>query len=155
MAKCRARIPASSPPAFKADGVEYPFPYQAFADAPLPALGFSGKQAVVVDGTAISAGDWMVYAAKKKGFPIVGHASAGAYGYTTGGSYVAKPIAPVAGVHSGILSYISGAKCVDTATNQPMEGNAPVDQVVDFKPADLAAGVDTQVEAAAALVLKP
>jgi hypothetical protein len=155
MAKCHARIPASSPPAFKTDSVEYPFPYQGFADAPLPAFGFTGKQAIVVDGTAVSAADWMVYAAKKKGIPIVGHGSAGAYGYGTGGSYVKKHIAPVPGVHAGILSYISGARCVDTATNQPMEGNAPVDKVVDFKPADLAAGIDTQIEAAAALVLVP
>lgn len=155
LAKCFRRIPASSPPAFETDSVEYPLPYQAFVDSPLPSVGYTGKQAVVVDGTAYSAGDWMVYAAKKKGIPIVGHASAGAYGYATGASYVDKHIAPVEGVHSGILSFISGAKCVDTATGEPMEGTAPIDVVVDFKPEDLANGIDTQIEAAASIVLEP
>ncbi|APR88271.1 hypothetical protein A7982_13620 [Minicystis rosea] len=154
-AKCFARIPASSPPGFKTDAVEYPIPYQGFVDSPLPSVGYTGKQAVVVDGTAYSAGDWMVYAAKKKGIPIVGHASAGAYGYTTGASYVKKHIAPVTGVHSGILSFISGAKCVDTAMGKPMDGTAPIDVVVDFKPTDLAKGIDTQLEAAASIVLEP
>ena len=152
LAKCYARVPASDPPAFKTDEVEYPLPYQAFADNPLPSVGFTGKQILLVDGTAYSAGDWMVYAARKAGIQIVGHAAAGAYGYSTGDSYVTKLIAPVAGVHAGILSYISGAKCVDTATGKLMEGDAPIDVVVDFKPSDLAAGIDTQLEAAAALV---
>jgi hypothetical protein len=150
-ANCYARVPASSPPAFKTDEVEYPFPYQAFADEPLPSVGFTGKQVLLVDGSAYSASDWMVYAAKKAGITIVGHASAGAYGYSTGDSYVTKHIAPADGVHAGILSYISGAKCVDTATGEPMEGDAPIDVVVDFEPSDLAAGIDTQLEAAAAL----
>ncbi|MDI1431936.1 S41 family peptidase [Polyangium sorediatum] len=150
-ANCYARVPASDPPAFTTSEVEYPFPYQAFADEPLPSVGFTGKQVLLVDGTAYSAADWMVQAAKKAGVMIVGHASAGAYGYSTGDSYVTKHIAPAEGVHAGILSFISGAHCVDTATGESMEGAAPIDVVVDFKASDLAAGIDTQLEAAAAL----
>ena len=56
-------------------------------------------------------------------------------------------------MHEGVNAYISGAACFDE-NEMPMEGNAPVDVWVDFDPADLATGIDTQLEAAAATVLQ-
>jgi hypothetical protein len=136
------------------DTSEYPFPYQIFADDPLPRIAFEGKTAVVTDGLAVSAGDWISYAARMKAVPVVGHASAGAYGYTDGASWVSKDVAATTH-HEQIISYISGAECVDAATQKPMEGDAPCDHPVDLDPKDLAAGVDTQLEAAAKLLVAP
>ena len=148
---CYARDVASTPPTFGANA-EYPFPYQIFADQPMPTIQFAGKQAIVTDGMSVSAADWMTYRASEAGWGIFGHGSAGAYGYTIGGSYVNKSIEPVAGVNIGLSSYISGAHCVD-ANGVTLEGQAPVTTVVDFSPQDLAAGIDTQIEAAAQHVL--
>jgi hypothetical protein len=152
LGNCYARVPASDPPAFESEA-EYPFPYQIFVDQPLPALSFTGKQAVLADGMAVSAADWMLHQAHRLGIPIIGHGAAGAYGYTVGGSYVDVGVAAEPGVHEGVNAYISGAACFDE-NEMPMEGNAPVDVWVDFDPADLAAGIDTQLEAAAAAVLQ-
>ncbi len=149
---CHARIPESDPPMFET-AAEYPLPYQVFVDQPLPTINFSGAQAIVTDGLAVSAADWMTYFASQNDIVVVGHASAGSYGYQTGASFVARNIEPEPGVHGGVSSYISGARCVDTASGQAMEGVAPIDITVDFSPADLAAGVDTQLEAAVAAVL--
>ncbi len=118
---CHARVPESDPPEFGADA-EYPFPYQIFVDQPMPTITFTGEQVIPTDGFAVSAADWMTYYASKKGIEIIGHASAGSYGYQTGPSFVARNIDPEDGVHRGVSSYISGARCVDTATSQPMEG---------------------------------
>lgn len=153
LGNCYGRVVASDPVAFDETASQYPFPYQIFADSPVPSIAFDGNQAVVADGIAVSAADWLLYRADALGIPTFGHGGSGAYGYTTGPSYVNKSIAPVADVHLGISSYIAGMKCLDSEDNV-LEGRAPIGTVVDFTPEDLANGVDTQIEAAAAAVLK-
>jgi len=153
LGECHARIIASSPPEFS-DDVEYPFPYQIFVDEPLPTINFEGKQAIVADGMSVSAADWMMYRAADLEIPIFGHGGTGAYSYQTGGSYVAKSWDPVEDEHTGIDSYISGARCLD-AEGEPLEGYAPVSVELDYDPQDLADGIDTLLEAAVEEVLKP
>jgi hypothetical protein len=46
-------------------------------------------------------------------------------------------------------------QCVDALTEEPLEGHAVVpDVIVEYDPADLAAGIDTVLEAAVALVVE-
>ncbi len=153
LGKCYHRIVGSSPPQFS-DTAKYTFPYQIFVDQPLPALAFPGKQALIIDGTATSAADWMVYRARALGLPVIGHGGTGAYGYRTGSSYVHMSIDPVEDLHIGVDSYVSGAHCLDS-NGKPLEGNAPVSIILDYDPKDLAAGVDTLLEAAVLEVLLP
>lgn len=153
LGECHARIVASSPPEF-AEAVEYPFPYQIFVDEPLPTLNFDGKQAIVADGMAVSAADWMIHRATELEIPVFGHGGTGAYGYQTGGSYVSMSLEPVEGEHFGVDSYVSGARCLDSE-GDPLEGYAPVSVMLDYDPQDLADGVDTLLEAAVEDVLMP
>ncbi|GEM_PF-4026638 len=151
LGNCYARIPESQPAAFS-DSVEYPFPYAIFVEDPLPAISFAGPRAIVSDGAAGSAADWMVYRAHDLDIPVFGHATAGAFGYATGGSYVDKSIEATPDEHIAVFSRISGARCLD-ADGQPLEGRSFIDFPIDFDPSDLAAGIDTQVEAAASHLL--
>ena len=153
---CYARVPMSAPPGFNPT-VEYPFPRAGIGGDSLPAppissLPASIRQAVVTDGNTYSAGDWMAWYARRNGVPVVGRPAAGAFGYQTGASYVDRTFPAPAGEHDAVLIYLSGAHCVDVAGAE-MEGTSTVDTLVDFSGADLAAGVDTQLEAAAASVL--
>ncbi len=152
LGNCYGRIAESDPVAFDESNSQYPFPYQVFVDTPLPSIAFVGNQAVVADGVAGSAADWLLHRADALDIPIFGHGGMGAYGYSVGPSYVFRDIDPVEGVHLGIASAIAGIKCVDSA-GVPLEGKSPVTTVVDFLPADLAAGIDTQIEAAVVSVL--
>ncbi|EDM74473.1 hypothetical protein PPSIR1_08466 [Plesiocystis pacifica SIR-1] len=152
LGNCYARVPGSQPPAF-GDSPEYPFPYAIFVDQPLPTIGFDGPTAIVSDGAAGSAADWMMYRASELGIPTFGHATVGAFGYATGGSYVDKSIAETPDEHIAIFSRISGAHCLD-AEGEPLEGRSFVEHVVDLDADDLAAGVDTQIEAAASFLLE-
>ncbi|PRQ08768.1 hypothetical protein [Enhygromyxa salina] len=153
LGECHARIIASSPPEFS-DAVEYPFPYQIFVDDPLPTLNFDGEQVIVADGMSVSAADWLLYRAAELEIPIYGHGGTGAYGYQTGPSYVTQSWAPVEGEHTGIDSYVSGARCLDSE-GESLEGYAPVTVELDYDPQDLADGIDTLIEAAVADILEP
>ncbi len=148
LGNCYGRIAETQPPEFS-DTVEYPFPYQVFADQPLPEISFAGSKAVVVDGAAGSAADWMLYRASQAGVPIFGHDAASTYGYTVGPSYVNRSIEEDPDNHPYVLSYISGARCYD-GDGELLEGRTFLDYSVDLDPQDLANGIDTQIEAAAA-----
>ncbi len=155
---CFARTAGSDPVSYD-DDVEYPFPYAALKGASMPAppitlLPAGIQQAVVTDGLTYSAGDWMAYHAHQLGIDVVGTPAAGAFGYTVGGSFVIEPIAAVGGEHAAIINFISGAHCVYGAGETSMEGNSVVDIEVGLDPEDLADGIDTQLEAAAAAVLQ-
>ena len=153
---CFARDVGSDPVGYS-DEVEYPFPYAALEGATMPAppitlLPAGTKQVVVTDGLTYSAGDWMAYHARALGIDVVGTPAAGAFGYTVGGSFVIDPIEAPADEHDDIINFISGAHCVYGDDAVSMEGNSVVDVEVVLDPADLAAGIDTQLEAAAALI---
>ena len=154
---CYARVPMSSPPTFS-DEAEYPFPYDFLAGDVLPpppitALG-NIRQAVVTDGFSASATDWMAHYAQMHDIPVIGRPASGSYGYRVNSSCVVKDIAPVNANTPGIYNYISGARCLDGA-GMPLEGVSSVDVAVELNANDVANGVDTQLEAAAALVLAP
>ncbi len=150
---CYGRLPASSPAAFSSSA-EYPLPYAIFVDEPLPSISFTGPQVLLTDGLAASAADWMSFAAARAGIPVMGNHSMGSYGYQTGGSFVDRSLEPEADVHDGVSLFISGAHCVDAA-GMEIEGLSSTDTVVEFEPSDLAAGIDTQLEQAAAALLAP
>lgn len=155
---CFARTVGSNPVEYN-DDVEYPFPYAALAGSTLPPppitlLPAGTKQAVVTDGLTYSAGDWMAYHAHQLGIDVVGTPAAGAFGYTVGASFVIDPIEAPAGEHAAIVNFISGAHCVYGSDATSMEGNSVVDSAVELVAADLAAGIDTQLEAAARAVLQ-
>lgn len=155
--KCYARIAKSSPPEVS-DEVEYPFPYSFLGgdNLPAPPIDSLGKirQAVVTDGFSSSAADWMAHYARSKGIPVVGRPASGSYGYTAGSSYVNRDIVSENEANPRLINYISGAHCLD-AQGQPLEGLAAVDVAVELSAEDLAAGIDTQLEAAVAEVLAP
>jgi C-terminal processing protease CtpA/Prc len=151
-AKCYARKVGSNPVAFDRTAVEYSLPFQAFVDKPLipMAVPAGAKQVVLTDGLSVSAADWAAYAAKKAGIKVVGHAAAGMFGYQTGASFTSVHYESLSNAYPYTFSSIAGSNCEDSAG--PMEGKTYIDTVVDFKPSDLAAGIDTQLEAAAAIV---
>ncbi len=155
---CFAREVGSNPVAYS-DDVEYPFPYAALQGASLPPppitlLPAGTKQAVVTDGLTYSAGDWMAYHAHQLGIDVVGTPAAGAFGYTVGASFVIDPIEAPAAEHAPIVNYVSGAHCLYGEEATSMEGNSVVHVSVELDATDLAAGIDTQLEAAALRVLQ-
>ena len=151
LGNCFPRVAESSPPEFGTD-VEYPFPYQIFADQPLTTVSYSGPQVIVADEIATSAADWMLYRASVLGISIFGQAGTAAFGYARGGAYVDQSIEP--GDNTiGVGIRVAGARCLDSE-GIALEGRTFIDNAVEFSAADLAAGIDTQLEAAVASLLQ-
>ncbi|MDB5217753.1 MAG: Peptidase family, partial [Myxococcaceae bacterium] len=123
---CRTRIAGSSPIAYDAQR------YAPYAIAPGGPFAYSGKVAVVTDGLAYSAGDYFPFAvAKGSAVPIIGSASAGAYG---GGR---SPIT----IHGPppMNANFDPTACFDAATDLPLEGSPlPPTVAVEYDVADLA-----------------
>ena len=140
IAHCDSRIPYSEPPAFY--GGESAFDYVV---APDPLFAFTGKVAVLVDGLAVSAADYFLRAvAEATNVPRVGAAPAGGFG----GGVVTIEVSR----DPALYAASDTARCVD-ADGKALEGRAVVPtHPLEYRPADLAAGVDTLLEAAAALV---
>jgi C-terminal processing protease CtpA/Prc len=142
LAHCQSRIPFQQPVAF------YPESAVEYAVTPGGSFAYAGKVAVLVDGLAISAADYFARAVKlATDVPVVGSPPAGAYG---GGDaeFSASDDPSLTGV-------ADPARCDDGSgvPGVPLEGQATVpDLTVEPTPADLAAGVDTQLEAAVSLV---
>jgi hypothetical protein len=133
---CRDRIEGSSPIAYNAQR------YALYGVDPGGPFAYAGKVAVVTDGLAYSAGDYFPLAvAKGSDVPVVGSASAGAYG---GGRI---PIA-IDGPPKLEANYDPTA-CFDAITNKPLEAAPLAPKVpVEYDAKDLAAGKDTIVERA-------
>lgn len=133
---CRSRVAESSPAAFETER------YSLYEIEPGGPFAYAGKVAVVTDGLAYSAGDYFPLAAvRASSAPVVGSATAGAYG---GGR---APIA-IDGPPKLEANYDPTA-CFDGATNAPLEGAPPPPKVaVEYDGKDLAAGKDTIVERA-------
>jgi len=134
---CEARIPGSDPVELH-DGRT-----GAYSVEPGGPFAYDGKVAVLVDGSAVSAGDYFALAVKRAtDVPLVGTPTAGGYG-TPGPTH---RFGQDWSITTDLL------RCAD-ADGNPLEGNgvAP-DVVVEYDPADLARGVDTVLERAVSLV---
>jgi hypothetical protein len=108
-------------------------------------FAYAGRVAVVIDGLDYSASDYFAYAVRTAtDTKLVGSATAGAYG----GSGPQKPL----GGTPAVSVTVDVNRCFDAA-DLPLEGRAVEPHVpVEYDPADLAAGRDTLLEAAVALV---
>ncbi|MEO6950286.1 MAG: S41 family peptidase [Polyangia bacterium] len=111
-------------------------------------LAYGGKVAVLIDGLTYSAGDFFAYAVHHfSGALLVGRPSAGAFGY--GGS-----ASVTIGTPPEFAYTVDFMKSVDDQ-GVPLEANEVMpDLVVEYDPADLAAGRDTVLEAAVSALLK-
>ena len=133
---CRTRVASSSPPSFETAR------YAEYAIEKGGPFTYAGKVAVVTDGLAYSAGDYFPRAvARGSDAPLIGAASAGAYG---GGR---APIA-IDGPPKMSANFDPTA-CFDASTNKPLEGAPLAPKVaIEYDPRDLATGKDTVIERA-------
>jgi hypothetical protein len=137
---CTARVAGSTPPSF------YPDEYAAYDVVPGGPFAYAGKAVVITDGLDYSAADYFPLAVRKAtATPIVGTATAGAYGGP-------GPLQELSGPPSMLFNYDVN-RCLDAETGEPLEGSVTEpDLVVEHDPADLARGIDTVLEAAVELV---
>jgi hypothetical protein len=137
---CTARIGGTDPPEFDTQR------YAEYQITPGGVFTYAGKVAVIIDGLDYSAADYFALAIKSAtDVKLVGSATAGAYG----GS---GQLFPLDGSTPAVSVSLDINRCVDT-TGTPLEGRAVEPHVpVEYDPADLAAGRDTVLEAAVALV---
>lgn len=105
---CRTRSPGSSPPSFEHDR----YALYDVAPAPTGPFAYAGKVAVVADGLGYSAGDYFPFAvAKASGVPVIGSASAGAFGGGNGPIELDGP--------PKLSANYDPTACFDAATNTP------------------------------------
>jgi C-terminal processing protease CtpA/Prc len=137
---CNARIAGTDPPEVD------PQKYAIYSITPGGAFAYAGKVVVITDGLDYSAADYFAYAIKNAtDTQLVGSATAGAYG----GSGALQAL----GGTPAVSVTIDVNRCVNATTGVPLEGTAVLPHLaVDYDPADLAAGRDTVLEAAVALV---
>lgn len=137
---CRQRIAQSSPPAY--DDTHY----AEYAVAPGGDFSYAGKVAVLVDALDYSASDYFSFAIRRAtDVPLVGEGTAGGYG-GGGASF------PIEGPPA-VTAYFDSNRCFDASDDSDLEGRGvePTHEV-SYQPADLAAGRDTVLEAAIALL---
>jgi len=140
IARCTTRIEGTDPAEYYVGGPDYDLVVDERVHVDVPA-------ALLIDGFSISAADYFARAAALAApeVRIFGRASAGAYG---GGGAGATLLA----VPRLQVSY-DPYRCNDLQ-GTPLETHPTVpDELLDFAPSDLAAGVDTMVESAAAHLL--
>jgi C-terminal processing protease CtpA/Prc len=119
----------------------YPPPYMQKL-SPREELAYGGKVAILLDGLSISAADYTAVAAKQTHALVVGSPSSGSYG---GGSQHVT-----VGDRFKVNLRTDPYRALD-ASGAPVEGKGTEPDVeVELEPADLARGVDTVMEAAAA-----
>ncbi len=141
VAHCGRRIPGSSPVALD-PATEFDY---EIAPAPESAFAFDGPTVVLVDGFAGSAADYFVWAVREAtDVPIVGTGTFGAYGGIGPSIEVGRDPVMTVSIDPYRCDDGSGA-ALETRTIEP-------DLRVEQDPMDLAAGVDTQLEAAISLV---
>jgi C-terminal processing protease CtpA/Prc len=135
-------MPGTNPPTFGAQK------YAVYTVAPGGPFAYAGKVALVVDGLAYSAADYFPLAVRRAtATPLVGSASAGAYG--------GAGATPSLGGVPEMLANVDPNNCKDASTNASLEGTAVApDLAVEYEPTDLAQGVDTILEAAVTLLKK-
>lgn len=151
---CQYRLPGSMPPEFDAEHyAEYAvdpdggFSLEGEELIAPHAFAYAGRVAVLIDGGCYSATDYFAYAAKKtSGAILVGSGTAGAYGGSSESLDLKDPLA--------FYYAVDVNKCSDADTNAPLEGHSVQPDIsVEYSPTDLATGVDTVLEAAAAALL--
>lgn len=141
ISSCRARIEGTDPPQFTSAT------YAEYAIAPGGPFAYTGKVAVLIDGLDYSAADYFPYAITQAAPDtlLVGTPTAGAYGG-------AGPQLTIDGPPLLTATYDLN-RCED-ASGLPLEGHSvQPDLLVEYDPADLAAGVDTVMETAATALL--
>jgi len=139
IARCTTRIPDSDPVAYYHYGPNYDL-------QPTDTFAFDRPTAVLTDGTSISAADYFARAvALGTDAMIFGRPTAGAYG----GGGVGQLIDDERGYYLSFDPF----RCNDI-DGTPLETQSVQPHVeVDVEPADLAAGIDTIEETAAAWIL--
>jgi len=141
IARCSTRIAGTDPPAYRHAGPDYDL-------VPGSEFDYAGRVAILIDGRTLSAGDYFALAVKTATDAlVVGTPSSGAFG----GIGNVVDIATDPNLVVGYDPY----RC-DDVSGQPLEthGTEP-DLRVEYDPTDIAAGVDTVLEAAAAALLTP
>jgi C-terminal processing protease CtpA/Prc len=133
LAHCQSRVPYST-------SYENDFDYTL---EPGSEFAYTGKVAVLSDGNAFSATDYFIHTVKRATSAIVvGRPNAGAYG---GSSYEVE-----ISDGPGVIVYPDAWRCTDP-TGKPLEGQTVTPDIEqDLAPADLAQGLDSDVEAAVA-----
>lgn len=136
IARCKFRDTAAKPGHF----VDNPYiDYRVTAGGD---FAYAGKVAVVADGLSISAADYFLYGVETAtDVPIFGSSGASAYGASNQAFEVSRAPSLIAASDSNL--------CLGTS-DEILEGHqVEPHQRVDLLPADLSAGLDTQLEAAA------
>lgn len=149
--RCYARKPHTHPARFEGkdagDDLTRVLPVPEL-DGLAGLFAWGGKQVVVTNGNTYSAADVFTRAAKAAGLRVVGRSGPGAFGSAAGAARRVLPSFVIDGVP--IYAYASGWGCLDGA-GASIEGAPPsLDVAVDLAADDLAAGRDTQIEAAVA-----
>ncbi len=138
IARCTTRIAGSDPVDYDVFGPDYDL-------FPSTTLQTNKPTAVLIDGLSISAGDYFARAVSlATAAPIFGRPSAGAYGGGGQGAYV--------GAGDRFYMGVDPFRCNDTDGVALETRSVQPDVWVDYEPADLAVGLDTVEEAAAAWV---
>jgi C-terminal processing protease CtpA/Prc len=116
--------------------------YAIYDVAPGGPFAYAGKVAVVADGLAYSAGDYFPYAVlRATDVPVIGSATAGAFGASGGNLSVMGP--------PSLTAIYDANRCLDAMNDAPLEARPPTPTIpIDYEPADLAAGKDTLLERA-------
>lgn len=141
VSSCRSRIEGTDPPQFSS------FTYAEYAVEAGGPFTYSGGVAILIDGLDYSAADYFPFAARAAAPStlLVGTSTAGAYGGQ--GPQISVDGPPL------LSATIDPNRCEDTF-GVPLEGLAIApDLEVEYEPADLAAGIDTVMEAAASALL--
>lgn len=123
-------------------------PREAYTLRASPTFSYAGKVAFLIDGLTISASDYTALAVETASTAyLVGQPSSGSYG---GGS------TPITTASTPAISVYPDPFIGEDALGQPLEGrSAQPTHLVELEPTDLAAGRDTVMERAAALLLSP
>ena len=139
LSSCQVRVPYSDPPAFSGGTAFY-------SVTPGGQLAYSGEVAVLIDQLDYSAADYFPLAVRRATSTLlVGSPTAGAFG-GVGPSFDIPAMPPM-------FASADPFKCSD-AMGTPLEGSSVMpDMVVEYEPTDLAAGIDTVMEAAASALL--
>jgi hypothetical protein len=139
LARCTTRIPGSIPVAYNAFGPDYDI-------APDAEFAFAGPVAILTDGQSISAADYFALAAKES-------TSARLFGRKTAGAYGGGGAGLIVDEERGYYVAYDPYRCNDLAGDALETRSVEPHVLVDYEPDDLAIGVDTVEEAAAAWIL--
>ncbi len=141
IAKCSARDPHTN---------EYSraFDYDLAPATGPSSFAYAGRVALVSDGLAFSAADYFVRTMRTAtNAVVVGRGQAGAYGGSTDEVTITKG--------PGLVLYPDPWRCTDPVGGVLEGQTAKPDLETELEPVDIAKGIDSDIEAALGLLLKP